>query len=145
MEQKPRTLLDMLPEKKRETALKKYQERKNRKLAETLEIPYEWFVVGQMFYYGGWEAARTLRRGYSLEPVLTNVDKNGHGDIKYKKVVFSLEEAMMMIDASRKVWSSQVVDMGYAHMVGSASKYDKDPNDAYVRGMNGFINHIKVD
>ena len=80
-----------------------------------------------------------VRNGYTVSQDVTRENK-----LIYRKNIFTLEEAMMLIDAARKVWNSQVTDSGYAHMVGSGARFSEKPNEAYEKGMDGFINQVKV-
>lgn len=138
-EPKAKSFLDLMPEDKRQAYLNKYKERRAKKEAQTLEIPYSWYVTAQLGYYYGWDAVMAVRNGYTVSQDVTR-----DGQLIHRKNTFTLEEAMMLIDAARKVWNSQVIDTGYAHMVGSGAKYAEKPNETYEQGMQGFQNQVRI-
>ena len=132
-------LLDKMPKEKAELHLKRYEQRRKAKEAQEHEVPYSWFVTAQLGYYLGWEAVMAIRNGYTITK-----DVDRAGKVIHVKNVFTLEEAMMLIDACRKVWSSQVVDNAYSTLAGSGSKYSDNPGEALMKAMDSYIKNAEV-
>lgn len=106
-----KTLLDLLPPDKAKEAVERVNKRLEKdKSRRGLDVTPEQFLVAEMGYYFGWEGIMTIRRGYTIDP------------LTHEKQIFTLEEAMVLLEGARKVWYTKMKDQAHAGMIGNSFK-----------------------
>jgi hypothetical protein len=112
------TFLDLMPKEEREKALAKAKRRLERaKSIKGHDVSPEFFNVAKAGNYWGWPAICAIRRGYTVEP-----DVDDQGNLFYKKVVLTLEEVMVFLDAADKVRYSQLIEQIHGGTISNSYK-----------------------
>lgn len=124
------SLLDLLPKEERERAIEKGKKRLERKKTQHHDVSPEMFAIAELGYYYGWEAVMAIKRGY-----ITKYNE----DMKIEKSTFTLEEAITLIEAAKKVWYSKVIDTAHAQLVAEGAAHSKNPGSTFIKGMEPFI------
>lgn len=128
-----KSLLDLMPEDERNKALERGQKRMDRQRSRKgLDVSPEIYTVSEFGYYFGWEAMLAIRRGYTLVPG-TN-----------EKEIFTLGEALVLLEGARKVWYSKLVEQSHGNMVASAAKFSKNPGQSFNNGVKPFTDRAEV-
>lgn len=123
----------MSPEDKAK-AIAKAERRLERARAQSLDVPYEIFLISKMGFYYGWPAVETMKRGY-----ITYHEENDKGELILKKSPFTLEEASALMDGADKVWNSKVIDMSHGNFIAHRSAMVKEQGKEFNEGMKPFI------
>lgn len=107
------------------------------------DIPTPLYICAQLGYYYGWQAVMDYRRGYSIgyEPV---VNKAGQPTGKLQKVrlAFTLEEAVGLIEAARKVHYRLKLDEGKVFAANNASCYDPKNANRTIKEVSDFARKL---
>lgn len=124
-----KSILDfMTPEDKQKT-IERGQKRMEKTKTKAHDVSPEMYLIAEMGYYFGWDAILAVKRGY----IEFLDEKNA-----VKKSIFTIEEMMGLVEAARKVWYAKLYEQSYGSAVASSSKYNKDPNEAFKKGMKPF-------
>jgi hypothetical protein len=98
-------------------------------------ITPEVMIIAEFGYYYGWQSIIDIKRGY-IEKFKDN------GDID--RVPFLLEEVYALLEAARKVWAKQVLDIGTANLSANAAVYAKSPGKSFEKSMKQFIKESRI-
>lgn len=111
-----RNLLDLMPTEEREKALKRAKRRLSaNKGKHSIDVYPEVFLVGKAGEFWGWEAMMAIRRGYVVNP-----DVDDEGKLFYTKSVLTLEEVLILQEASSKVRRSQDITNVHTGMIANS-------------------------
>ena len=126
-------LLDLMSPEDKQKAI----ERGKKRMAKNKDssISPELYVVAEFGYYFGFEGILAIKRGY-----IDKLDNEGN----LVQEPFTLEEVLALIEAAKKVWYSKVIDSAHGTLVGSASKFAKNPGDQFSKGMKPFIDKADI-
>jgi hypothetical protein len=128
-----KNLLDLMPEDERKKAITRAHKRiEHQRSRKGLDVSPEIYLVAEFGYYFGWDAMMAVRRGYTVVPV-TN-----------EKEVFTLEEALILLEGARKVWYSKLVEQSHGNMVGSSAKFSQNPGQAFNNGVRPFTDRAEI-
>lgn len=131
----PKSLLDLMSPESREKALKKAEKRLARRESSSNSVSPELYIIAELGYYYGWDAIMAVRRGYVLY-----LDEK----MEEKKHVFTLQEAIALNEAAKKVWYSKLIEHGHASLVANTSVYSKNPAESFNKGVAPFEDRAKV-
>lgn len=105
-----KSLLDLMPEEDRQKAIERGRKRMNRNKSRKTDVSPEIYLVAEMGYFFGWDAMLAVRRGYTVVPGTT------------EKEIFTLDEAMVLLEGARKVWYAKLVEQAHAGIVSNSFK-----------------------
>ena len=121
---KTRSLLDLLPEDKRQLAIDRAKKRnEKRKARKGLDVSPEFFDVAEFGYYYGWEAVLAARRGFTVVPVTG------------ERELFSYDEMQLLLEAARKVWYVKLIETAGAGMTSTGAAFSKTPRQTLEDGL----------
>lgn len=124
-----KSLLDLMPAEEAKKAIERGERRMARQQSrKNLDITPEIYLVSELGYYFGWEAVLAVRRGYTTVP-----STDSKGKLVYKKEVFTLEEAQVLLEGARKVWYSKLVEQSQASIVGHSFKSSAKSYDGAIK------------
>lgn len=103
-----KSLLDLMPKEEAAKAIERAQKRTQNVDRGNLAISPEIYLVAEMGYYFGWEAVMTVRRGYTIDPETGN------------KIMFTLEEAQVLLEGARKVWYAKLAEQTHSGMISNS-------------------------
>lgn len=87
--------------------------------------------IAKLGYYYGWGAIEAVKRGY--------VEKGT------AKILLSMEEVGMLVEAGEKIHAQHMVDLARATRAGTASALsDKHPKQVFEKGVESFIKRAKI-
>lgn len=117
-----RSLLDLMPKEEAAKAIERGQRRmENSKSKKGLAISPEVFLVSEFGYYFGWEAVLAIRRGYTVVPITG------------EKEVLTLDEAQVLLEGARKVWSSKLAEQAHAGVISNSFKSSSTSFDSAIK------------
>jgi len=117
-----KSLLDLMPEADRNKALERGRRRIERQRTKKgLDVSPEVYLAAELGYYFGWEALMALRRGFTITPG-TN-----------EKEVFTLEEALILLEGAKKVWYSKLIEQTHAGVISSSFKSSSGSFDGAIK------------
>lgn len=144
-----KSLLDLMTPEEREKALQRAAKRNENKKSKNVAISPEMFLVGEMGYYFAWDAILAIRRGYTVVPKTDEdlmADRKARKDpqwtSKFKREVFTLEEAEVLVEAAKKVWFSKVVDHAHSTMIGNSFKTE---SGSFNSAVQPYTDRTKLD
>lgn len=121
------SLLDLMSEEERRSVAKL----RNRGVNNSIEVSPINLLVAKLGYFYGWSAIESVKRGY--------VEK---GDTR---IVLSMEEVSMLVEAGEKIHAQHMIDVARATRAGVASGMsDKHPKQIFEKGVECFIKRAKV-
>lgn len=97
-----------MPKEEAAKAIERAQKRTQNVDRGNLAISPEIYLVAEMGYYFGWEAVMTVRRGYTIDPETGN------------KIMFTLEEAQVLLEGARKVWYAKLAEQTHSGMISNS-------------------------
>jgi len=126
----PKSLLDLMPKEEAEKALANAQKRLERQMSRKgLDVSPEIYLVSEMGYYFDWEAILAIRRGYTVTPKTDEdlaedrkLGKKPEWTSKYKREIFTLEEAQILLEGARKVWRGKLAEQAHAGIISNSFK-----------------------
>lgn len=122
-----------MPEDDRKKAIDRGNKRMERQRTKKgLDVSPEMYLVAEFGYYFGWDALLALRRGYTVVPNTSKTE------------IFTLDEALVLLEGARKVWYSKLVEQSHGNMVGSAAKFSNNPGQAFNNGVKPFTDRAEV-
>ena len=127
-------LMDMMPEAERQKAIERGKRRLSRSEGKNFDVSPELYITAEFGYYFGWPAVLAIKRGY------INVDKGG----KTVKEPFTLEEAMALLEAAKKVWYSKLIEQAHASLVAQNASQSKAPGQTFNNQMKPFTDRAEV-
>lgn len=136
-----KSLLDLMPAEEAKKAIERGERRMAANRAKKgLGVTPEIFLVSEMGYYFDWEAIMAIRRGYTVVPKTDeDLDEDKRSGRKpewtsmYKREVFTLEEAQVLLEGARKVWYSKLVEQSQASIVGHSFKSSAKSYDGAIK------------
>lgn len=124
-----KSLLDLLPVDEARKAIERGKRRlEANKSKQGIDIYPELFIVGKAGEYWGWEAILDIRRGYVINP-----DLDEDGNIFYTKSILTLDEVMVLLEASNKVRRSQDINNIHSAMVAGSFKTTSKSFDQAIK------------
>ena len=129
-----KSLLDLMSTEDKEKAIARGRKRLEK--AKGSAISPEMYVIAEFGYYFGFEGILAIKRGY-----IEYTDAKG----SVVKEPFTLDEVLALLEAAKKVWYSKVIDSAHGTMVASASKYAKQPGEAFKGGMQPYIDKADLN
>lgn len=120
-------LLDLMTDEDKAWVKQRTIERTTPKYKQ--DIPMPLFLCAQLGYYYGWDAVVDFRRGYH-----TGYDAKG----QITRYAFSLEDAVSLVEAARKVHYTIKLDEGRIHAATNVSSHDKK----YAKSNADYVNNI---
>lgn len=121
------SILDLMSKEDKEKALARGKKRLEKK--EKQDVSPELYIVAELAYYLGMDAVLAIKRGYII-----NYDDDG----KIIKEPFTLEEALALLEALRKVWYSKLVESSRGTLVATNSAHSKTPDSSFNTGIKPF-------
>lgn len=131
-------LLEIMSESDKQKSLEAFKQRMsgNSTYRKSQKISPEVYLVAELGYYYGWGAVEAVKRGY--------VETFDETTQKRHKQLFTLEEACVLVEASRKVWYSKVIDGARGTQVGVSSSLSKNPKSTFKNGMDKYIKEARI-
>ena len=128
-----KSILDLMPAEQAKKAVERGKKRLDRNRdRKGIDISPEIYLTSEMGYYFGWDAVMAIRRGYTVVPG-TN-----------EKEVFTLDEAMVLLEGARKVWYAKNVEMAHGNLVANSSVHSKNPGEAFNKGVKPFTDRADI-
>ena len=126
-------LLDLMTEEDKALVKSWAEQRQNPKHKQ--DIPTPLYICAQLGYYYGWEAVNDYRRGYSIgyEPDATNPTR-----LRMVRYAFTLDEAVGLIEAARKVHYRLKLDEGKVFAANNASCQDLKNANRTIKEVSEF-------
>lgn len=131
-----KNLLDLMPEDERKKALERAHKRMERQRSRKgLDVSPEMYMVAEFGYYFGWESVLAIKRGY--------IEKIGpNGDVV--KEPFTLGEALVLLEAARKVWYSKLVEQAHGSLIANTSARTQNPGQSFNNSVTPFTARAEV-
>lgn len=122
----------------RERALAAFERRKSGDTSyrKDLKIPPEIYLIAELGYYYGWGAIEAAKRGY--------VESFDEHTGKKKKILLTMEEIAILVEAAHKIWYGKVVDQARGAQAASASVMSKNPERTFKNGLNPYMQRAKL-
>lgn len=125
-----KSLLDLMPKDEADKAVARGKKRlEHNKSRRGLDITPEMFIVAEMGYYFGWEAVMAIRRGYTINPE------------SKEKEIFTLEEAMVLLEAARKVYYSKLLEQTHSGVISNSFNMS---NKSFQSATQPFVEKAEV-
>lgn len=128
------SILDLMTPEHRAKAEASAKKRLDASKTERMSVAPEAYVLAELGMYFNWQAVVDAKRGY-----IDYRDSDGN----YHQSIFTLEEAVVMVEAAKKVRYAMLIDEAHAAMIASASKYSKTPGETFNKNMKPFIDRAK--
>lgn len=117
-----KSILDLMPESERDKALERARKRMERQSNKKgLDVSPEIYLVAEFGYYFGWDAMMAIRRGYTVAPGTS------------EKEIFTLEEALVLLEGARKVWYSKITEQTHAGVISNSFKSSSNSFDGAIK------------
>lgn len=131
-------LLDLLSEEDRAKAQSAYEKRMagDTSYRKEQKISPEIYLIAEFGYYYGWGAVEAAKRGY-----IEHFDEHTG---ERKKMILTLEEIAVLVEAARKVWYSKVLDTSRGSLVAVGSAMSKNPGSSFKNGMKPFTRGAQI-
>lgn len=141
---KARNLLDLLPEKDRKLAIERAEKRLAAKNArrDKVSVPPEFHQICEMGYYYGWEALLAMRRGFTSYVDNRYDDEGNVVGVQVIKEPLTAVDAEIILEGGRKVWYSKLIEQASGQYVAGASKWSKNPSQAFDNGIKPFKDRL---
>lgn len=128
-------LLDLMSEEDRQLMISLADKRKRNGGFATVSVSPEAYLVAELGYYYGWSAIESVKRGF-----VETFDDNGNK----RKIILSMDEVQLLVEAARKVWYNKLIEMGRSTQVAAASVMSKHAKKAFTDGMKPFMERARL-
>lgn len=134
-------LLDLMTDDDKALVKTWAEQRQNPKHKQ--DIPTPLYICAQLGYYYGWDAVNDYRRGYSIgyEPVLDENDQPTN-ELRMVRYAFTLQEAVGLIEAARKVHYRLKLDEGKVFAANNASCQDIKNANRTIKEVSEFAKRL---
>lgn len=131
-------LLDLMSEEDRKKSLEAFEKRMNGDTSyrKDQKIDPTVYLIAELGYYYGWGAVEAAKRGY--------IETFDDHTKERKKMILTLEEIAVLVEAARKVWYSKVLDTSRGSFVAVGSAMSKSPKQSFKEGMKPFAKGAQI-